>query len=79
MEGFSRYTENNRCRQPIHTWDHVPELVKNEKAARVVILKKTMEYVHALQANEHQLLLEKEKLQARQQQLLKKIEHARTC
>ncbi|KAM7334856.1 hypothetical protein ACRRTK_005333 [Alexandromys fortis] len=59
--------------------DHVPELVKNEKAAKVVILKKATEYVHALQANEHQLLLEKEKLQARQQQLLKKIEHARTC
>ncbi|XP_052505467.1 N-myc proto-oncogene protein [Budorcas taxicolor] len=59
--------------------DHVPELVKNEKAAKVVILKKATEYVHALQAEEHQLLLEKEKLQARQQQLLKKIEHARTC
>uniref|UniRef100_A0A667GIC2 Myc proto-oncogene protein n=1 Tax=Lynx canadensis TaxID=61383 RepID=A0A667GIC2_LYNCA len=58
--------------------DHVPELVKNEKAAKVVILKAT-EYVHSLQAEEHQLLLEKEKLQARQQQLLKKIEHARTC
>ncbi|XP_055980614.1 N-myc proto-oncogene protein isoform X2 [Sorex fumeus] len=59
--------------------DHVPELVKNEKAAKVVILKKATEYVHALQAEEHQLLLEKEKLQARQKQLLKKIEHARTC
>ncbi|XP_073905303.1 N-myc proto-oncogene protein isoform X2 [Castor canadensis] len=59
--------------------DHVPELVKNEKAAKVVILKKATEYVHALQAEEQQLLLEKEKLQARQQQLLKRIEHARTC
>ncbi|XP_015421902.1 PREDICTED: N-myc proto-oncogene protein [Myotis davidii] len=59
--------------------DHVPELVKNEKAAKVVILKKATEYVHSLQAEEHQLLLEKEKLQARQQQLLKKLELARTC
>lgn len=59
--------------------DHVPELVKNEKAAKVVILKKATEYVHALQAEEHQLLLEKEKLQARQKQLLKKLDHARTC
>ncbi|XP_008568993.1 PREDICTED: N-myc proto-oncogene protein [Galeopterus variegatus] len=59
--------------------DHVPELVRNEKAAKVVILKKATEYVHSLQAEEHQLLLEKEKLQARQQQLLKKIEHTRTC
>ncbi|XP_038603680.1 N-myc proto-oncogene protein [Tachyglossus aculeatus] len=59
--------------------DHVPELVKNEKAAKVVILKKATEYVHSLQAEEHKLLLEKEKLKARQHQLLKKIEHSRTC
>ncbi|NXH12123.1 MYCN protein, partial [Bucco capensis] len=59
--------------------DHVPELIKNEKAAKVVILKKATEYVHSLQAEEQKLLLEKEKLQARQQQLLKKIEYKRTC
>ncbi|NWH74823.1 MYCN protein, partial [Piaya cayana] len=59
--------------------DHVPELVKNEKAAKVVILKKATEYVHSLQAEEQKLLLEKEKLEARQQQLLKKIEYKRTC
>ncbi|XP_047908910.2 N-myc proto-oncogene protein [Anser cygnoides] len=59
--------------------DHVPELVKNEKAAKVVILKKATEYVHSLQAEEQKLLLEKEKLQARQQQLVKKIEFKRTC
>ncbi|XP_066036044.1 N-myc proto-oncogene protein isoform X1 [Chamaea fasciata] len=59
--------------------DHVPELVKNEKAAKVVILKKATEYVHSLQAEEQKLLLEKEKLQARQEQLLKKIEYKRTC
>ncbi|XP_074845069.1 N-myc proto-oncogene protein [Carettochelys insculpta] len=59
--------------------DHVPELVKNEKAAKVVILKKATDYVHSLQAEEHKLLLEKEKLQVRQQQLLKKIEQTRTC
>nr|XP_020639902.1 N-myc proto-oncogene protein [Pogona vitticeps] len=59
--------------------DHVPELVKNEKAAKVVILKKATEYVHSLQAEEHKLLLEKEKLQVRQQQLIKKLEHMQTC
>ncbi|KQK79004.1 N-myc proto-oncogene protein [Amazona aestiva] len=59
--------------------DHVPELVKNEKAAKVVILKKATEYVHSLQAEEQKLLLEKEKLRARQEQLLKKIEYKRTC
>ncbi|XP_036606019.1 N-myc proto-oncogene protein [Trichosurus vulpecula] len=59
--------------------DHVPELVKNDKAAKVVILKKATEYVHSLQAEEHQLQLEKKKLIARQEQLLKKVEHVRTC
>ncbi|CAK6434869.1 unnamed protein product [Pipistrellus nathusii] len=59
--------------------DHVPELARNDKAAKVVILKKATEFVHALQAEEQQLLLEKEKLQARQQQLLQKLELARTC
>ncbi|KAM6149732.1 N-myc proto-oncogene protein [Erethizon dorsatum] len=59
--------------------DHVPELVRNEKAAKVVILKKATEYVRALQAAEQQLLLEKEALQARRQQLLKRVELARTC
>ncbi|XP_027758556.1 N-myc proto-oncogene protein isoform X1 [Empidonax traillii] len=59
--------------------DHIPELVKNEKAVKVVILKKATEYVHSLQEEEQKLLLEKEKLQARQQQLLKKIEYRRTC
>ncbi|NXA97353.1 MYCN protein, partial [Melanocharis versteri] len=59
--------------------DHVPELVENEKAAKVVILKKATEYVHSLQAEEQKLLLEKEKLLARQEQLLKKIDYKRTC
>ncbi|NWW00207.1 MYCN protein, partial [Machaerirhynchus nigripectus] len=59
--------------------DHVPELIQNEKAAKVVILKKATEYVHSLQAEEQKLLLEKEKLQARQEQLLKKIDYKRTC
>ncbi|KAM4692755.1 N-myc proto-oncogene protein [Discoglossus pictus] len=59
--------------------DHVPELIKNDKAAKVVILKKATEYVHSLQSDELKLLQEKEKLQIRQQQLLKKVEHIRTC
>ncbi|XP_063110425.1 N-myc proto-oncogene protein [Cavia porcellus] len=59
--------------------DHVPELVHNEKAAKVVILKKATEHVRALQAAEQQLLLEKAALQARRQQLLKRVELARTC
>ncbi|XP_034648595.1 N-myc proto-oncogene protein-like [Trachemys scripta elegans] len=59
--------------------DHVPELVKNEKAAKILIWNKATDYIHSLQAEEHKLLLEKEKLQARQQQLLMEIEHMKTC
>ncbi|CAH6779983.1 protein S-Myc [Phodopus roborovskii] len=58
--------------------DLVPELVHNEKAAKVVILKKATEYIHTLQADEYKLLVEREKLHARQQQLLKKIKHSKT-
>ncbi|XP_043841733.1 N-myc proto-oncogene protein [Dromiciops gliroides] len=59
--------------------DHVPELVKNDKAAKVVILKKATEYVHSLQAEERQLQLDKKQLITQQEQLLRKIEHMRTC
>ncbi|XP_060042566.1 N-myc proto-oncogene protein [Erinaceus europaeus] len=59
--------------------DHVPELVSNDKAAKVVILKKATDYVLALQAEESRLLQVKEKLQARQKHLLKRMEAARTC
>lgn len=59
--------------------DQVPELMKNEKAAKVVILKKATDYVHSLQAEEQKLLLAKEKLQARHQRLLTKMDEARTC
>ncbi|XP_036030101.1 protein S-Myc-like [Onychomys torridus] len=58
--------------------DLVPELVHNEKAAKVVILKKATEYIHTLQADEYKLLVEREKLHARKQQLLKKIKHSET-
>ncbi|KAK1171839.1 N-myc protein [Acipenser oxyrinchus oxyrinchus] len=58
--------------------DHVPELVKNEKAAKVVILKKATEYVHSLEADEHRLQLEKDRLQARRLQLLKRLAQTRT-
>ncbi|KAF7477830.1 Hypothetical predicted protein [Marmota monax] len=54
--------------------DLMLELVKNKKASQVVILRKATEYIHYLQAKEHYLLLEKERLQERQQQLLKKFE-----
>lgn len=58
--------------------DQIPELVKNDKAAKVIILKKATDYVRALQSEEQKLLSEKEKLKAKQQVLVKRLEEIRT-
>ncbi|XP_041815109.1 N-myc protein [Chelmon rostratus] len=58
--------------------DHVPELAHNEKAAKVLILKKATEYVSSLETEEMRLQQEKDRLQARRQQLMRRLEHART-
>ncbi|XP_006792569.1 N-myc protein [Neolamprologus brichardi] len=58
--------------------DHVPELAHNEKAAKVLILKKATEYVNSLETEEMRLQQEKERLQVRRQQLMRRLEHART-
>ncbi|KAM8846853.1 N-myc protein [Synchiropus picturatus] len=58
--------------------DHVPELAHNEKAAKVLILKKATEYVSSLETEEMRLQQEKDRLQARRQQLMRKLEQART-
>ncbi|XP_020328848.1 N-myc proto-oncogene protein isoform X1 [Oncorhynchus kisutch] len=59
--------------------DHVPELARNEKAAKVLILKKAAEYVSSLETDELRLTQEKDRLQARRHQLMKRLEQARTC
>ncbi|XP_061741885.1 N-myc protein isoform X2 [Nerophis ophidion] len=58
--------------------DHVPELARNEKAAKVLILKKATEYVSSLETQELRLQQEKDRLQARRQQLMCRLEQART-
>ncbi|KAF3702925.1 N-myc proto-oncogene protein [Channa argus] len=58
--------------------DHVPELAHNEKAAKVLILKKATEYVSSLETEEMRLQQEKDRLQARRQQLMRRLEQART-
>ncbi|KAL0965073.1 hypothetical protein UPYG_G00276420 [Umbra pygmaea] len=58
--------------------DHVPELERNEKAAKVLILKKAAEYVSSLEMDELRLTQEKVRLQARRTQLMKRLEQART-
>ncbi|XP_048406057.1 myelocytomatosis oncogene homolog isoform X2 [Stegostoma tigrinum] len=54
--------------------DEVPELSKNDKASKVVILRKATEYVIKLKAEHQKLNTEREKLQKKQQQLRRKIE-----
>lgn len=58
--------------------DHVPELAHNEKAAKVLILKKATEYLSSLEEEELRLQQEKERLQLRRQQLMRRLEQART-
>uniref|UniRef100_A0A663N8U0 BHLH domain-containing protein n=1 Tax=Athene cunicularia TaxID=194338 RepID=A0A663N8U0_ATHCN len=43
--------------------DQIPEVANNEKAPKVVILKKATEYVLSIQSDEHRLIAEKEQLE----------------
>uniref|UniRef100_A0A8C7XX38 MYCN proto-oncogene, bHLH transcription factor n=1 Tax=Oryzias sinensis TaxID=183150 RepID=A0A8C7XX38_9TELE len=58
--------------------DHVPELAHNEKAAKVLILKKATEYVSSLEVEELRLQQEKDRLQSRRQQLMRRLEQRPT-
>ncbi|XP_019375115.1 PREDICTED: myc proto-oncogene protein [Gavialis gangeticus] len=57
--------------------DEIPEVANNEKAPKVVILKKATEYVISIQADEHRLIAEKEQLRRRRDQLKHKLEQLR--
>uniref|UniRef100_A0A8D0B2C9 Transcriptional regulator n=1 Tax=Salvator merianae TaxID=96440 RepID=A0A8D0B2C9_SALMN len=57
--------------------DQIPEVANNEKAPKVVILKKATEYVLCIQSDEHRLLAEKEQLRRRQEQLKNKLQQLR--
>ncbi|KAM6900411.1 transcriptional regulator Myc-A [Xenentodon cancila] len=50
--------------------DEIPEVANNEKAAKVVILKKATECIYSMQSDEHRLLSIKEQLR-RKSELLK--------
>lgn len=50
--------------------DEIPEVANNEKAAKVVILKKATECIYSMQSDEQRLLLLKEQL-SRRSELLK--------
>ncbi|XP_069076841.1 myc proto-oncogene protein isoform X1 [Pleurodeles waltl] len=57
--------------------DQIPEVADNEKAPKVVILKKATEYTRTIQADEQRLLAEKEQLRRRGEQLKQKLEQLR--
>ncbi|XP_075423904.1 N-myc protein-like [Ascaphus truei] len=75
---LERQRRNNLTTRLLTLKHNVPELVNNDKAAKAFILKKATEYIHSLQADNQKLLQAKEKLQARQQRLLKKLKHTWT-
>ncbi|KFV69595.1 hypothetical protein N307_12984, partial [Dryobates pubescens] len=57
--------------------DQIPDVANNEKAPKVVILKKATEYVLSIQSDEHRLIAEKEQLRRRREQLKHKLEQLR--
>lgn len=57
--------------------DQIPELENNEKAPKVVILKKATAYILSIQAEEHKLISEKDLLRKRREQLKHKLEQLR--
>ncbi|NXU56983.1 MYC protein, partial [Turnix velox] len=57
--------------------DQIPEVANNEKAPKVVILKKATEYVLSIQSDELRLIAEKEQLRRRREQLKHKLEQLR--
>ncbi|NXS80285.1 MYC1 regulator, partial [Erpornis zantholeuca] len=59
--------------------DQIPEVADNEKAPKVVILKKATEYILSIQSDEHRLIAEKEQLRRRREQLKHKLEQLRNC
>uniref|UniRef100_A0A8C5V281 Myc proto-oncogene protein n=2 Tax=Microcebus murinus TaxID=30608 RepID=A0A8C5V281_MICMU len=57
--------------------DQIPELENNEKAPKVVILKKATAYILSIQAEEQKLISEKDSLRKRREQLKHKLEQLR--
>ncbi|XP_043544478.1 myc proto-oncogene protein-like [Chiloscyllium plagiosum] len=57
--------------------DQIPEVAMNDKAAKVVILKKATEHILSIQSNEQRLILEKEQLRRKQEQLKHRLEQLR--
>lgn len=57
--------------------DFVPELSYNDKASKVVILKKARDFIYSLEDEGHALESKRNKLRARQQELKARLERLR--
>ncbi|XP_029447882.1 myc proto-oncogene protein isoform X2 [Rhinatrema bivittatum] len=57
--------------------DEIPEVASNERAPKVVILKKATEYILSIQADEHRLIAERELLMRKKEQFKHKLEQLR--
>ncbi len=58
--------------------DEIPEVANNEKAAKVVILKKASECIHSMQLDEQRLLSIKEQLRRKSEQLKHRLQQLRS-
>uniref|UniRef100_A0AAQ4Q4W4 BHLH domain-containing protein n=1 Tax=Gasterosteus aculeatus aculeatus TaxID=481459 RepID=A0AAQ4Q4W4_GASAC len=55
--------------------DEIPEVANNEKAAKVVILKKATECIYSMQTDEQRLLSLKEQLRRKSELLRQRLAH----
>nr|XP_046240922.1 myelocytomatosis oncogene homolog [Scatophagus argus]XP_046240923.1 myelocytomatosis oncogene homolog [Scatophagus argus] len=58
--------------------DNVPELSHNDKASKVVILKKARDCIYGLEDESHRLQSKKDKLRAKQEELKARLEQLRS-
>ncbi|XP_056595078.1 transcriptional regulator Myc-A [Triplophysa dalaica] len=58
--------------------DEIPDVANNEKAAKVVILKKATECIHSMQKDEQRLLSIKEQLRRKSEQLKYRLQQLRS-
>uniref|UniRef100_A0A3Q0SU63 Transcriptional regulator n=1 Tax=Amphilophus citrinellus TaxID=61819 RepID=A0A3Q0SU63_AMPCI len=59
--------------------DEIPEVANNEKAAKVVILKKATECIYSMQSDEQRLLSLKEQLRRRSELLKQRLAQLQSC
>lgn len=62
----------------VHLRDNVPELSNNDKASKVVILKKARDCIYGLEDEGHRLQSKRDKLRAKQEQLKTRLERLRS-